>query len=49
MKNRNTIAVFTTIVLMLACFALFPEAQAVVPPPDGGYPGGNTAEGQAAF
>jgi hypothetical protein len=29
-------------VLSLACFAL---AQAVVPPPDGGYPGGNTAEG----
>ena len=23
--------------------------QAVVPPPDGGYPGGNTAEGQNAL
>jgi hypothetical protein len=33
-------------VLSLACFAL---AQAVVPPPDGGYPGGNTAEGNFAL
>ncbi len=33
----------------LACFALFPRAQAVLPAPDGGYPGGNTAEGQAAL
>jgi hypothetical protein len=33
----------------LACFALLPTAQAVVPPPDGGYPGGNTAEGTNAL
>ena len=26
-----------------------PKAQAVVPTPDGGYPGGNTAEGQNAL
>ena len=45
MKNRNTI--FTTIVI--ACFGLFPTAFAVVPPPDGGYPGANTAEGQNAL
>jgi hypothetical protein len=32
-----------------ACFALFPTAQAVVPAPDGGYPGGNTAEGDNAL
>jgi Chaperone of endosialidase len=32
-----------------ACFALFPTAQAVVPAPDGGYPGGNTAEGTNAL
>jgi hypothetical protein len=32
-----------------ACFALLPNAQAVVPAPDGGYPGGNTAEGQNAL
>ena len=33
----------------LVCFAFSPSAQAVVPPPDGGYPGGNTAEGQTAL
>jgi len=33
----------------LACFALSPRAQAVSPPPDGGYPGNNTAEGQDAL
>ena len=37
------------IALVLLCFALSPGAQAVVPAPDGGYPGGNTAEGQAAL
>jgi Chaperone of endosialidase len=47
MKNQNTI--FTAILLMLVCFALVPKAQAVVPAPDGGYPGGNTAEGQSAL
>jgi hypothetical protein len=30
-------------------FAVFPPAQAVVPPPDGGYAGGNTAEGTSAL
>ena len=35
--------------LALACFAVSPAAQAVSPPPDGGYPGGNTAEGQNAL
>ena len=44
MRNRN---IFTTI--LLACCAISPIAQAVVPAPDGGYPGGNTAEGQAAL
>lgn len=33
----------------LGFLALFHIAQAVVPAPDGGYPGGNTAEGQAAL
>jgi len=47
MKIRNI--TFTTIPLMIACFALSPKAQAVVPAPDGGYPGGNTAEGQNAL
>ena len=35
--------------LALLCFALLPESQAVSPAPDGGYPGGNTAEGQNAL
>jgi hypothetical protein len=36
------------IALALLGLALSPKAQAVVPAPDGGYPGGNTAEGQRA-
>ena len=30
-------------------FGILSKAQAVIPPPDGGYPGGNTAEGQNAL
>jgi hypothetical protein len=37
------------VVFAVSYFALFPLAQAVVPPPDGGYPGFNTAEGQNAL
>ena len=37
------------IAVLLACVGLVPLARAVVPPPDGGYPGGNTAEGQNAL
>src|SRR5215208_7237815 len=33
----------------LLCLTLLPNAQAVIPPPDGGYPGFNTAEGQNAL
>jgi hypothetical protein len=35
--------------LLLACFALPQTAHSVSPPPDGGYPGANTAEGQNAL
>jgi hypothetical protein len=35
--------------LALAWFALSPAARAVSPPPDGGYPNGNTAEGDGAL
>jgi len=35
--------------LALVCVGLLPTARAVSPAPDGGYPGGNTAEGQAAL
>ena len=45
MKPQNLIHILTGIV----CIGLLPQAQAVSPPPDGGYPGGNTAEGQAAL
>jgi trimeric autotransporter adhesin len=37
------------IAFMLACFALLPVLRAVDPPPDGGYPGQNTAEGEDAL
>ena len=37
------------IVSALMCFALSPVAHAVTPPPDGGSPGGNTAEGDFAL
>ena len=54
MKNRNiqfkpTMGLL--IPVLLACFALAPGAQAVLPPPppDGGYPNLNTAEGQNAL
>ena len=45
----KTCVPFIAIGLLLACLELSPEAQAVVPPPDGGYPGSNTAEGQNAL
>jgi Chaperone of endosialidase len=35
--------------LLISSFALSPMGQAVTPAPDGGYPGGNTAEGQNAL
>ena len=52
MKNRNiqfkpTLGLL--IPVLLVCFALRPGVQAVIPPPDGGYPGANTAEGEAAL
>jgi trimeric autotransporter adhesin len=47
-QPKQTSPVFF-ITLLLACFGFLHVARAVVPPPDGGYPGGNTAEGQAAL
>jgi hypothetical protein len=42
---------FLLIPLTVACFALSPSGQAQLPPPppDGGYPGANTAEGDNAL
>src|SRR5215472_772737 len=50
MKNRSSIAVFTTVLSVLACFAFVTRMQAAQdalppPPPDGCYPGFTTAEG----
>ena len=45
-KTPTSLALF---VLVLACFAIRQSAHAVVPSPDGGYPGGNTAEGTNAL
>src|SRR5438876_1488712 len=49
MKTTTKIIYDTLALLALNCFALLSTAQALVPPPDGGYPGGNTAEGQNAL
>ena len=37
------------ILLLTICLVPLPRVQAVIPAPDGGYPGGNTAEGQNAL
>jgi hypothetical protein len=39
----------STPILVALCFYFLPHATAVTPPPDGGYPGGNTAEGLNAM
>jgi Chaperone of endosialidase len=44
--NRSSSPV---VLILLTCFAISQRAEAVNPPPDGGYPGGNTAEGQNAL
>ena len=46
--NKSTMKI-KIIPFVLVVLALFPGAQAVTPGPDGGYPGGNTAEGQNAL
>jgi len=45
----KTTTLLPLIALAFACFALSPTAQAVTPAPDGGYPNGNTAEGDGAL
>jgi hypothetical protein len=46
--KKITILLFL-ITLTVACFGLSPGAQALHPPPDGGYAGHNTAEGDGAL
>jgi hypothetical protein len=48
MKNLRLQITFTCL-LALTSFALSPWARAVDPAPDGGYPNGNTAEGEDAL
>ena len=45
----RTILLSLLIGYVLTCVGVLPKAQAVVPPPDGGYPRFNTAEGQSAL
>ncbi len=49
MKTTAQIMYAAFTLFALVCFALSPQAQAVTPAPDGGYPGFNTAEGQSAL
>jgi Chaperone of endosialidase len=48
-SQRKTAIPQIFITLALACIGLLPEAEAVVPPPDGGYPNFTTAEGTNAL
>src|SRR5947208_10412064 len=48
-KHHNKIACLAPAILAIACLGLSLTTQAVTPAPDGGYPGGNTAEGQSAL
>jgi Chaperone of endosialidase len=45
MKSQNLIL----LLILAICVGLCSQMRAVVPAPDGGYPGGNTAEGQNAL
>ena len=47
--NRSPLRAFLLIALALGWLALSPTARAVDPPPDGGYPNQNTAEGKDAL
>jgi Chaperone of endosialidase len=48
--NRSPVRLaFLLIPFVFVCFGLSPAVRAVVPAPDGGYPGGNTAEGDNAL
>ena len=48
-QSKNATILPVLIALTLGCFALSPQARAVDPPPDGGYPNQNTAEGDDAL
>ena len=48
MKNLHSQAKLANLIVSV-CLLLTPPTLAVEPPPDGGYPGGNTAEGEDAL
>jgi len=49
MKRMTRIPYATVVSVIFGCLALLPSAQAVNPPPEGGYPGSNTAVGDNAL
>jgi hypothetical protein len=51
LKGGSNMKVHNLIQILIATLWIggFQRVQAVVPPPDGGYPGGNTAEGTKAL
>ena len=50
-KRSKGVSLFTVLLLAPICIALAapPKVFGVVPPPGGGYPGNNTAEGASAL
>src|SRR5207253_132871 len=48
-QSKNTTILPVLIALTLACFGLSPQARAVDPPPDGGYPNQNAVEDEDAL
>jgi hypothetical protein len=49
MKTQSSHTQSLLVLFVIGCFAFSPMAGAVNPPPDGGYMGGNTAEGTSAL
>src|SRR5438132_542988 len=49
MKKSLFASIFMVLPFVFVCFGLSPAVRAVVPAPDGGYPGFNTAEGTNAL
>ncbi|HEY2569323.1 MAG TPA: hypothetical protein VGI25_08385 [Candidatus Udaeobacter sp.] len=49
MKTQSSLTARFIVLFAFGCFAVSPMTEAVTPPPDGGYPGGNTAEGASAL
>src|SRR4029453_5592328 len=47
--RKRSRSILILITLALGFLAVVPRTQALTPAPDGGYPGGNTAEGQTAL